>query len=91
MKIKYPIIEKDANGNEIHFKDSNGFEYWKTYDDNGNMIHFKNSKGYESWTKYDENRNPIHFKDSDGVERWYEYNADGRLIKLTKKTVEIYT
>ena len=37
--INKPSIKYDANGNEIHYKDPDGFEYWKEYDANGNCIH----------------------------------------------------
>ena len=30
------MLTYDSNGNEIHFKDSDGFKYW--YDSNGNKI-----------------------------------------------------
>ena len=35
--------EYDENNNEIHHKDSNGFECWKEYHENNNLIHNKNS------------------------------------------------
>ena len=70
--VKYPIIEYDKNGNEIHYKNSNGHEYWKEYDKKGNKIHHKNSDGYEHWYEYDKNGNLIHYKSSDGHEYWEE-------------------
>ena len=45
----YSISEYDNNGNQIHYKGSNGFEYWKKYDSNGQLIYSKNNKGYEKW------------------------------------------
>jgi len=41
------VREYDANGNMIHYKNANGFEYWQEYDSNGNEIHRKYSDGYE--------------------------------------------
>ncbi|NBW66933.1 hypothetical protein EBR44_14400, partial [bacterium] len=38
--------EYDENGNEIHTRDSAGFEQWREYDENGNMIHYRDSNGY---------------------------------------------
>ena len=67
------ISEYDNNGNLIHYKNSNGYEYWKEYDSNGNSIHFKNSNSYEKWYEYNSNGNLIHSKDSNGKEEWYEY------------------
>jgi len=34
-----------------HYKDSNGYEWWKEYDENGNEIHYKNSEGHEWWSE----------------------------------------
>jgi antibiotic biosynthesis monooxygenase (ABM) superfamily enzyme len=57
MSNTNPIYEYDANGNLIHFRNSNGFEEWYEYDDNGNERHYKNSRGYEVW--YDSDGNVI--------------------------------
>ena len=46
------ISEYDNNENLIHFKDSDGYEYWKEYDSNGNQIHYKDSSGEEYWHEY---------------------------------------
>ncbi len=74
------IREYDANGNLIHYKNSNGIEYWREYDANGNLIHYKESNGYETWREYDANGNLIHYKDGYGVEYWREYDANGKMI-----------
>ena len=65
-----------------HYKDSNGYEWWKEYDENGNEIHYKNSDGTEKWYEYDENGNDIHYKNSkgDGHESWSEYDENNNLI-----------
>ena len=60
------VYKYDANGNVIHYKNSDGDEAWSEYDKNGRMIHFKNSDGVEYW--YDANGNKIHCKDSDDIE-----------------------
>jgi YD repeat-containing protein len=70
----------DSNGNIIHYKNSNGYEWWQEYDSNGNCIHSKNSNGYEWWREYDSNGNMIHSKNSDGYESWIEYDSDGNVI-----------
>ena len=69
----YSVIEYDRNGNEIHFKENDGYEYWCEYDSNGNLIHSQNSHGLEKWYEYDSNGNQIHYKDNDGEEYWHEY------------------
>ena len=37
--------ECDNNGNTIHFKDYDGYEYWYEYDSNNNCIHYKSYDG----------------------------------------------
>ncbi len=78
--INYPLITKDSKGNEIHLKDSDGYETWIEYDKNNNRIHYKDSDGYEYWYEYDENNNPIHVKTSNGFENWREYDENNNLI-----------
>jgi YD repeat-containing protein len=72
--------------NHIHYKDSNGDEWWAEYDSNGNTIHFKNSNGYEWWAEYDSNGNTIHFKNSNGDEWWREYDSNGNVIHYKNST-----
>jgi YD repeat-containing protein len=71
MSSNEPIYEYDSNGNEIHYKDNDGYEWWCEYDSNGKLIHFKTSDGVEYWHEYDANGNYIHFKNSDGFEEWF--------------------
>ena len=42
------IKEYDNRGNEIHFRDSDGYESWHEYDANNNMIHLRISNGKEN-------------------------------------------
>ena len=51
------IEEFTPDGNLVHYKNSDGNEYWKEYDSNNNEIHYKNSYGYERW--FDSNGNSI--------------------------------
>ena len=67
----YSISEYDNNGNQIHFKDSAGYETWREYDNNGKLIHSKDSDGYEACREYDSNGKLIHSKNSNGYEEWY--------------------
>lgn len=84
------ISEYDNNGNLIHYKNSNGYEYWKEYDSNGNLIHSKYSDGYEEWNEYDSNGNLIHSQNSHGLEKWYEYDSNGNLIHYKDSNGEEY-
>lgn len=36
-KTQEVIIEKDERGNIIHYKNSNGYEYWREYDSTDNV------------------------------------------------------
>ena len=47
------IKEYDEKGNLIHYRDSDGYEYWREYDKNGNEILIRNSDGYDYWSEYD--------------------------------------
>ena len=44
-----PLREYDERGNCIHYKNSDGFEWWSEFDERGNEVHHKNSDGFESW------------------------------------------
>jgi YD repeat-containing protein len=80
MSKTEPIREYDSKGKLIHYRGSNGFEYWYEYDTNGNEIHYRNSGGYETWCEYDTNGNRIHYRSSNGLEQWYEYDTNGKCI-----------
>ena len=54
------FVEYDANGKCIHYKDSDGDEYWRDAD--GHCIHEREENGTERW--YDANGLIIHKKDS---------------------------
>ena len=47
------IEEYDNNGNELHYKDNDGYEYWTEYDSNGNEIHSKDADSKEEWYEYE--------------------------------------
>ncbi len=55
-EIKLTIYFYDGIKKYRHYKNSNGFEWWREYKD-GNEIHFKDCNGYESWS-YDNPDNP---------------------------------
>ena len=84
MKTTFKIIngnlyEYDSNGNEIHYKNSNGYEYWYDYDSKGNLIHYKNSNRCETW--YDSNGNKITKKEFDELKS----GCDGKIIEVDGK------
>jgi YD repeat-containing protein len=81
MKTKMKeITEYDKNGNLIHRRYSNGFEYWCEYDKKNNEIHSRDSEGCEWWSEYDENSNEIHRRYYDGHEWWGEYDENNNEI-----------
>lgn len=41
------IVDYNENGNIIHLKASNGYEWWREYDEKGNVTYHRNSNGYE--------------------------------------------
>lgn len=64
-KCSTPIGEcadYDSKGNMIHYKDSEGCEFWYEYDTKGNNIHEMNSKGAEMWYEYDADGNEIYVR-----------------------------
>lgn len=73
-------FEYDENGNIVHYKNSNGYEYWREYDSNNNLIHSKDSDGEEYYYEYDEDGREVHSKDSSGFEEWHEYDSNGNCI-----------
>ena len=69
----------NQNGNVTHYKNINGYEWWKEYDKNGNETHYKNINGDENWKEYDENGNITHYKNINGDEWWKEYDKSGNI------------
>ena len=45
----HEIHEYDAAGHEVHYKNSNGKEWWREYDANGNEVHYRDTEGMEEW------------------------------------------
>ena len=47
-EIKYPINEFDKNNNSIHYKNSDGSEYWQEFDKKGKLkdelVHYSKGK-----------------------------------------------
>lgn len=66
------IREYDKNGNEIHYKNNNGYENWKTYDENNNQISSKDNKGNETVRKFDDQSRLLEIK---------KFDTNGKLIE----------
>ena len=77
----------DANGNELTFKNSDGF--WREYtrDANGRVLTRKDSDGYWYEYTYDDHGNELTYKNSDGF--WYESTRDANGNELTSKSGRI--
>ena len=71
------MTRNDGGNRVVNYKESNGYEWWREYDENGNVIYYKYSDGYEWWKEYDENGNVTYYKDSYGYEWWMEYDENG--------------
>ena len=76
------IKEYDKKGNLIHYRGSNGYEWWREVDEKGNEIHYRDSNGYEYWREYDAKNNCIHCRYSDGFEYWSEYDENSNTIHI---------
>ena len=74
------IKESDNNGKLIHYRTSDGYEWWYDYDTNGKLTHSRDSDGHEVWREYDINGKLIHYRNSFGLEVWREYDTNGKLI-----------
>lgn len=75
------ITEYDEKGNEIHHKNSNGFEKWYTYDELERKIHYKESTGYEEKYEYGKTIKVI-CKYPDGKESINEIDDDGEILHI---------
>jgi hypothetical protein len=83
---EYVDFKGDDRGNLRYFKDSDGFEYWREFDERNNFIHYKvaavaENYAYEWRKEYDERNNCIHVKTSTGYEWWKEYDANNNCIR----------
>ena len=74
----------DSNEKIIHYKATDGFEYWSDYDSNGKLIHCKDTDGLEEW--YDSDGNKITKEQFDAIHSPAIDNIitiDGKQYKLT--------
>jgi len=73
----------DDNGNELTYKNSDGFNWTKTYDDKGNILTYKNSNGF-NWTRtYDDNGNALTYTDSNEFYWTNTYDDNGNALTYT--------
>lgn len=87
--------EYDANGNEIHSKDSRGYECWREYDEHGKLVRGKtalnNAVRTNEWYDCDEHGNIVHRKKvdylSNVLEEWSEYDENGNRINERRSEI----
>jgi YD repeat-containing protein len=71
MNAYKPVCTYNSKGKLIHYRNSDGREWWHEYDSNGKCIHSRESNGYEWWRKFDSDGKEIHYKTSTGFEQWF--------------------
>ena len=62
----------NRNGNQLTFKNSNGYNWEKTFNLNGRELTFKNSDGDSYEYTYDENGRELTYKHSNGISRGFD-------------------
>lgn len=79
----------DSKGNQLTYKDSDGYSWERTYDKQGNMLTYKDSDG-NSWERtYDSKGNELTYKNSYGELVKYTYKNDGEFFVVISNEVEI--
>jgi YD repeat-containing protein len=74
------IKEYNEDGKIIHYKRSEGKEYWKTYDEFGHLRSYKDSNGFGIWCLYAKCGKISSYSDTRGNWYHYSYDSDGREI-----------
>ena len=69
------MLFRSAKGNELTFKNSEGYWHEYTRDANGNMLTYKDSRGYWEEFAYDANGHQLTYKNSNGY-YWSETTRD---------------
>ena len=87
-------ITFDENGNQLSYKNSNGYRRKKICNDKGQELTYKDSEGYSEEHTYNENGQVLTFNNSKGTWRKHIYDKQG--IKLSSvesngRSVEIIT
>ena len=82
---------RDAHGNELTFKNSNG--YWReyTYDAQGNELTYEDSDGYWREYTYDAQGNELTYKSSNGYWRGFsneEIDKERARLKQVRKNLK---
>ena len=76
IDFRFPIIIKDARGNETYTEYSNRYYYRSEYDARGNETYFEDSDGYWNKREYDANGNRTYYEKSNGF--WWKCEYDGK-------------
>ena len=91
IDFTFPIIIKDANGNETYYEDSD--DYWekREYDDNGDQTYFETSNGYWRKYEYDANGNQTYYEDSNGRKKGTprSQSCAGKVIEVDGKKYKL--
>ena len=87
IAFSFPIIIKDARGNETYTEYSNRYYYRSEYDAGGNEIYFEDSDGYWNKREYDANGNKTYYENSDGHKEGTprSQSCDGKVIEVDGK------
>lgn len=80
----------DDLGQEILYKESNGFTRWSEYKED-KLLHRKDSEGYEEWNRYDEDGKLIFSCNTKGFRFTVENCGSYIVHTITKPEVNIYT
>ena len=85
IAFSFPIVVKDANGNETYREKSNG--YWRKYeyDANGYVTYFEDSDEFWYKREYDANGNETYFENSGGTKRGTPKSAktcEGKVVEV---------
>ena len=78
----------DDNGNEVHFKDNNGFESWTEWDSNGYEIYTKTNIGIEYWIEYFNDYDISITQVNNGITRIIVKSKDAIITLLDDGTIE---
>jgi len=91
IDFRFPIIIKDARGNETYTEYSNRYYYRSEYDARGNETYFEDSDGYWNKCEYDARGNETYYENSDGVKRGTprSQSCDGKVIEVDGKKYKL--
>jgi len=87
IAFRFPIIIKDARGNETYTEYSNRYYYRSEYDCRGNETYFEDSDGYWNKREYDANGNVTYYENNDGLKEGTprSQSCNGKIIEVDGK------